>query len=69
MRIVAIREIQVAGENVPLRLLEGADESGRQVKQAVCILPGKAGDVLVAVMRGGDTWNMEQVEAFYRSIH
>jgi hypothetical protein len=68
VRTVEIREMHIAGTATPVRLLEGTDESGRPVKEAVCILPGKAGDVLVGMMSGVDTWNIEQVQAFYGSI-
>lgn len=68
VRTVEVREIQIGGGPIPLRLLEGVDESGRQVIQAVCILPGKTGDVLVAMMSSTDTWNPGMVEAFYQSI-
>ncbi len=68
VRTVEIREMQIGGNTIPVRLLEGQDENGKPVKQAVCILPGKVGDVLVAVMSAADSWNFSQVEAFFQSI-
>jgi hypothetical protein len=68
VRTVEIREMQVGGNTIPVRMLEGQDENGKPVKQAVCILPGKVGDVLVAVMSAADTWNFSQVETFFNSI-
>ncbi len=63
-----IRQMRIAGADVPLRLLDGTDESGRQVKQAVCILPGKAGDVLVAMMSSVETWDQGVVDTFFQSL-
>lgn len=68
VRTVEIREMRIGGNAIPVRLLDGEDESGKEVKQAVGILPGKAGDVLVAVMSSAGTWNFSQVEAFFYSI-
>jgi hypothetical protein len=68
VRTVEIRAMQIAGTSTPVRFLEGTDKNGEQVKLAVCIVPGKAGDVLVGMLTSADTWDLEEVEAFYRSI-
>ncbi len=68
VRTVEIRQIQIAGISTPVRFLEGTDKNGQQVKLAVCIVPGKAGDVLVGMLTSADTWNIEEVNAFLSSI-
>ncbi len=69
VRTVEIRQMQIAGVSTPARFLEGTDKNGQQVKLAVCIVPGKAGDVLVGMLTRADTWNIEEVNAFFGSIH
>jgi hypothetical protein len=68
VRTVEIRTLQIDGAAIPVRLLEGTDEQGKPVKQAACILPGKTGEVLVAVMGRSGSWDFNLVEEFYRSI-
>ncbi len=68
VRTVEIRQMQIAGASILLRFLEGNDKSGGEVKLAVCIVPGKAGDVLVGMLSSADTWNIEEVNAFFGSI-
>jgi hypothetical protein len=68
VQTVEIRPMQIAGTSTPVRFLEGTDKNGQQVKLAVCIVPGKAGDVLVGMLTSAEAWNLEEVEAFYRSI-
>ncbi len=68
VRTVEIRQMQIAGNLTPVRFLEGTDSKGQQVRLAVCIVPGKAGDILVGMLRSADTWNIEEVNAFFSSI-
>ena len=68
VQTVEVREMKIGENTIPVRLLEGQDENGKPVKQAVCILPGKVGDVLVAVMSTADSWDFSQVETFFQSI-
>lgn len=68
VQTVEIRQMQVAGADTPVRFLDGTDKNGQPVKLAVCIVPGKGGDVLVGMLTSAETWNIQQVEAFFRSI-
>ncbi len=68
VRTVEIRQMEIAGVSTPVRFLEGTDGNGEQVKLAACIVPGKGGDVLVGMLTSADAWNLEEVEAFFRSI-
>lgn len=69
VRTVEIRQMQIAGISMPVRFLEGTDQNGQQVKLAVCIVPGKAGDVLVGMLTSADTWKIDEVNGFFGSLH
>ncbi len=68
VQTVEIRQIQVAGALTPVRFLEGTDRNGQPVNLVVCIVPGKAGDVLVGMLGSADDWDAEEVNVFLRSI-
>ncbi len=65
---VGTQKLTVRDQPVTLRLFAGADENGREVRQAVCGFTGKSGDVLIAMVAGRDTWDEEMVNQFLRSI-
>jgi hypothetical protein len=65
---VATQEAVVRGQPTTLRILEGTDESGRQVRQVVCGFTGKSGDVLLGIVMGLDTWDQPMVDEFLQSI-
>jgi len=56
------------GQIVTLRVLEGTDERGRQVRQVVCGFTGKGGDVLLGIVAGRESWDQALVERFLQSI-
>jgi hypothetical protein len=67
-RVVGTQETTVRGQPVTLRLFEGTDENGRQVRQAVCAFTGKSGDLLLAMVTSKETWDQAVVDRFLQSI-
>jgi hypothetical protein len=65
---VGTQEGVVRGQPTTLRILEGTDENGRQVRQVVCGFSGKSGDVLLGIVSGRDTWDQALVDGFLQSI-
>ncbi len=67
-QLVGTREATVRGQPTTLRLFDGTDERGRPVRQLVCAFQGKAGDMLLAIVAGQDTWDQALVDRFLQSI-
>jgi hypothetical protein len=65
---IGTQETVVRGQPTTLRILEGTDENGRQVRQVVCGFSGKSGDILMAIVAGQDTWDQAMVDSFLQSI-
>ncbi len=63
------QQMTIRGQPVAVRILEGVDEKGRKVRQAVCAFSGKSGDVLLGIVAGQETWDQAMVERFLQSIH
>jgi hypothetical protein len=67
-RVVGTQETTVRGQPVTLRLFEGTEENGRQVRQAVCAFTGKSGDLFLAMVTSKETWDQAMVDRFLQSI-
>ena len=67
-QMAGTQKTTVRGQPTTLRLFEGTDENGRKIKQVVCSLGGKSGDLLMAVVAGQDTWDQTMVDRFLQSI-
>jgi hypothetical protein len=65
---VGTQETTIDGQPTTVRLFEGTDESGRQVRQVVCGFTGKSGDLLLGIVAGQDTWDQAMVDGFLQSI-
>jgi len=65
---VGTQDAVVRGQSTTLRILEGTDENGRKVRQAVCGFSSKSGDILLAIVAGQDTWDEAMVDSFLQSI-
>jgi hypothetical protein len=65
---IGIQQATVRGQPTTLRILEGADEQGRKVRQVVCGVTGQRGDLLLGIVAGQDTWDQALVERFLQSI-
>ncbi len=66
---VGTRNVNVGGEQRPVRILEGTDENGRKIRQAAAVLPGKTGNVLVVMVGAQETWDQSMADRFFQSIH
>lgn len=60
--------LTVRDQSTTLRILEGTDEEGRLIRQAVCMFAGKRGDVFLVLVATQDTWDQALVEGFLESI-
>lgn len=58
----------IAHQLVTLRFLEGSDKDGKAVKQLVCMLKGKSGEILIVVTANNGTWDQTMVDNFLTSI-
>ena len=67
-RTISTQSMTVRGQATTLRILEGTDENGRPIRQAVCMFMGKDSDILVVMVAGQDTWDQALVEQFLQSI-
>ena len=65
---VDTRKATVRGQPVTLRLFEGTDESGRQVRELVCAFAGKSGDLLLGIVSSRETWDQAEADRFLQSI-
>ncbi len=66
--MVGTQKTTVRGQPVTLRLFEGTDENGRQVRQVVCRFAGKSGDVLLGIVASRESWDQAMVDGFLGSI-
>lgn len=58
----------VRGQSIPLRLLEGTDQSNRAVRQLACMFQGERSEILLVIVAGRSTWDPSMVEEFLHSI-
>lgn len=65
---ISTQPVTVRGQATTLRILEGTDENGRAIRQAVYMFTGKGSDLLVVMVAGQDTWDQALVEQFSQSI-
>lgn len=68
MREIGTQETTVRGQPTTIRYFEGTDESGRQVKQAICAFAGKGKDLLMGIVASQETWDQAIVDGFLQSI-
>jgi hypothetical protein len=52
-----------------IRILEGQDEDGHDIRQAISVFSGKRGNVLVLIVGDIETWDQTMVDQFLSSIH
>lgn len=65
---VEIQNVTIKGQSNTLRIMEGTDQNGRQVRQAITVVQGVRGQVLIVIVGGLDTWDQEMVDQFLGSI-
>lgn len=65
---VEVQDVVIKGAPNTLRITEGTDEEGRQVRQAITVVQGARGEVIIVIVAGLDTWDQAMVDAFLASI-
>jgi hypothetical protein len=65
---VSSQALTVRRQPTTLRILEGTDENGRSIRQAVCMFTGKTSDLLLVMVADQDTWDQTLVDQFLQSI-
>ena len=60
--------ITVRGQSVNLRMLEGRDQNGVAIHQAVCLLEGKTGELMLIFVASQATWDQMMINDFIQSI-
>lgn len=63
-----VKDIKINGVDKKLRILEGTDDQGRSIRQAVTIFKGKNGDVMLILVDEKDKWDDKIIEEFINSI-
>jgi hypothetical protein len=66
---VSVREVFIRNEPSELRILEGQDEDGIAIRQALTVFNGKNRNVLVIIVGDIKTWDQAMVDQFLLSIH
>ena len=66
--IVNVQEVFVRNESTKLLILEGQDDDGVAIRQALTVFTGKNGNVLVIIVGDIETWDQVMVDQFLSSI-
>lgn len=66
---VSVQEVLIRNEPSELRILEGQDEDGIAIRQALTVFNGKNRNVLVIIVGDIETWDQAMVDQFLLSIH
>jgi len=65
---VSVKEVFVRNEPTELMILEGKDDNGIAIRQALTVFTGKNGNVLVIIVGDIETWDQAMVDQFLSSI-
>jgi hypothetical protein len=66
---VSVQEVFIRNEPSELRILEGQDEDGIVIRQALTVFNGKNRNVLLIIVGDIETWDQAMVDQFLSSIH
>jgi hypothetical protein len=66
---VSVREVFIRNEPSELRILEGQDEDGIAIRQALTVFNGKNRNVLIIIVGDIETWDQAMVDQFLSSIY
>jgi hypothetical protein len=66
---VSVQDVVIRNQPSRLRMLEGLDEDGHDIRQALSAFSGKNGNVLVIIVGDIETWDQAMVDQFLSSIH
>ena len=66
---VSVQDVLIRSQPCSLKILEGLDEDGHQIRQALSAFSGKSGNVLVIIVGDIETWDQAMIDKFLSSIH
>ena len=66
---VGVQSVYIRNQPSMLRILEGQDEDGHDIRQALSAFTGKNGNVLIIIVGDIKTWDQAMVDQFLLSIH
>jgi hypothetical protein len=66
---VSVQDWVIRNQPSRVRILEGQDEDGIAIRQALSAFNGKNGNVLVIIVGDIETWDQAMVDQFLSSIH
>jgi hypothetical protein len=66
---VSVQDVVIRNQPSRLRMLEGQDEDGLDIRQVLSAFSGKNGNVLVIIVGDIKTWDQAMVDQFLSSIH
>jgi hypothetical protein len=65
----SVQDVVIRNQPSRLRILEGQDEDGLDIRQVLSAFSGKNGNVLVIIVGDIKTWDQAMVDQFLSSIH
>ncbi len=65
---VSVQDVLIRNQPSSLRILEGLDEDGHDIRQALSAFSGKSGNVMVIIVGDIETWDQAMVDRFLSSI-
>jgi hypothetical protein len=66
---VSVQDVFIRNQPSRLRILEGQDEDGHDIRQVMSAISGKSGNVLVIIVGDIETWDQAMIDKFLSSIH
>lgn len=66
---VSVQDVLIRNQQSRLRILDGQDENGHKIRQALSEFSGKSGNVMVIIVGDIETWDQAMVDQFLSSIH
>ena len=66
---VSVQDVLIRNQPSRLRMLEGQDEDGHDIRQALSAFTGKNGNVLVIIVGDIETWDQAMIDKFLSSIY
>jgi hypothetical protein len=66
---VSVQDVLIRNKPSSLKILEGLDEDGHDIRQVMSAFSGKSGNVLIIIVGDIETWDQAMVDQFLSSIH
>jgi hypothetical protein len=69
MKLVAVKKMNIRGQESDVATYEGATESGYTMRQVITTFPGKNGVAILMISGPAEYWKEEAINSFIESIH